>query len=443
MVRTEERDKYIGMAREGRGMPIAHSTAGPITMVSSSYDDVYNNKEEAPVRTRDKIEKTEKEIVRLTMIAEKDKRESIACTNKIKKLREQLQDLLDNSQGEEIRRCYSENDLAAQFNDKYACSMTPPASSLPSFRVPLPNSSLRADAENKSPNISPKLSPLPDELSKSQESTKLEKVLASKEDELTRVKQRAKEEAARASLLRREEEELVKTVANEMESRMRANQDMKAAIAKKEREIQRLTMLAERDKRTGMFMRDQIEHQKKTLTAFSNAHADKRPELLRVINSCDEIVVPSSPTASCSAGSYSSTGSITPLSLTPTSPSNISLLRSSSLVGLCSSPLKAEADTLLRVDATKEEELFRVSAIAEMEACKASILKTKAEEMKRVIATELQVANEELERKIKKIRIQQDAIHKVVARAEVERAKACALHEELESMFTVSPLVKS
>lgn len=441
MVRTEERDKIIGMAREGRGMPISQPSGGGggKHFVSSSYEDVYNNKDEGgPMKTRDKIDKVERDIVRLTMIAEKDKRESIACTNKIKKLREQLQVLLDNP-GDEIRRCYSENDLVAQYSDKAGFSVTPPPSSMPTFR-PMQNSSLRlntTNTENKSPNISPNLSPLLDDnISKSQESTRLEKILAAKEDELARVKQRAREEAARAAKFREEEEELTRVVAAELELRKRANQDMRTSIARKEREIQRLMMLAEKDKRNGMFMRDQIESQKKTLVAFAKAHGEKRPELLRVIHSCDDIVIPSSPSPSIATttGSYSSSGSITPLSLTPTSPSGVSMLRTSSNSSSCSSPLRAEADSLLRAEAHKEEELHRVSAIAGMEASRASILKSKANELKQVIANELQGANEELERKIRKIRNQQDAIHKVVARAEAERARACLLHEQLSAL---------
>lgn len=91
-------------------------------------------------------------------------------------------------------------------------------------------------------------------------------------------------------------------------------------------------------------------------------------------------------------------------------------------------------DSLIRADACKEEELSRVTAIADLEACRASILKTKAEEIKQVIASELQTANEELEKKLKHIRFQQDALHKVVARAEMERKKSCALHEELSNL---------
>lgn len=103
----------------------------------------------------------------------------------------------------QIRRCHSESDLAAQFTDRYACSVSPPPSSLPAFRGLASSQSFHLDTENKSPNISPASSPISDDYNKLRN---WELMLAKKEDELSRVKLRAKEEAARAASLRHEEE---------------------------------------------------------------------------------------------------------------------------------------------------------------------------------------------------------------------------------------------
>lgn len=191
-----------------------------------------------------------------------------------------------------------------------------------------------------------------------------------------------------------------------------------------------------------MFMRDKIAHQKRTLASLvsCNSRSEKKPDLLRILNSCDDIELPTTPTTPSTVSSSlgSGAGSESPLSLTPTSPGQLMRTRSasSSASGGCSSPLRAETDSLLRAQACKDEELCRVSAIAGAEACRVSVLKSKCDEIQHVITAELQEVNERLELKIKQIRNQQDAIHKVMARAELERAKACALNEELNNLRT-------
>lgn len=178
--------------------------------------------------------------------------------------------------------------------------------------------------------------------------------------------------------------EVRKLWSRESEARLRANQDIKAAIVRKEKEIQRLSVLAERDKRTGMFMRDKIVHQKRTLASFVNSSSDKKHDFLRILNSCEDLELPPSPAASnITSSSYGSSNySSSPLSLTPTSPSGLMLFRTSSASsGGCASPLRAETDTLLRAEACKEEELSRVSAIAGTEANRVSLLKNKCDGM--------------------------------------------------------------
>lgn len=75
MVRSEDRPKEVGMARE-----IGRSSAGGTGGLPLSEDD------RVCAKIKEHIDKTEKEIVRITLIAEKEKRESLAIHAKIKRM---------------------------------------------------------------------------------------------------------------------------------------------------------------------------------------------------------------------------------------------------------------------------------------------------------------------------------------------------------------------
>lgn len=250
-----------------------------------------------------------------------------------------------------------------------------------------------------------------------------------KEDELARVQARAKDVSACYNNLRTHEEEL----RNAVQSLRRANQDMALGIARKEKEIQRLVILTERNKRASMSMRGEVVSQRKVLEVFANTLTDKKPKLDKIIDSCDEIVhhtpMPSPPPP----GVCSTSTPPSPLSLTPVSPPGIA----GAFKAASTSPFQEEMNKLVQENSHKEQELSRVSAIADIEAVRVAALKEKSEEVKMVIADELQSLDEQIEFKLQQIRSRQDAVKKVVSRAESERARACKVQEELDNLVKI------
>lgn len=249
-----------------------------------------------------------------------------------------------------------------------------------------------------------------------------------KEDELARVQARAKEVSACYNNLRTREEEL----RNAVQSQRRLNQDMVLGIARKEKEIQRLIILTERNKRVGMSIRGEVTSNRKVLEVFANTLTDKKPKLDKIIDSCDEIVH-HTPMPSPPPGVSGTSTPPSPLSLTPVSPPGIV----GAFKAASTSPFEEEMNKLVQENTHKEQELSRVSAIADIEAVRVAALKEKSEEVKMVIADELQSLDEQIEYKLQQIRSRQHAVKKVVSRAESERARACKVQEELDNLVKI------
>jgi hypothetical protein len=413
MVLAEEGERKCSTARE---MEVVRVSEGKTAEIPSSSREV---------------EKKEREIVRLTMIAEKDKRDSIALMESIKKLKEQLQYILDDfyqnpkSRDELLRKC---NMTQRPDGELVFCQTIPerhtlPSSPVPTRNTPPPSSSFpREDIENTPPNSfhnvkiptnSPKVEHY-DSKNQLSEFETLNNLLKSKDEELKRVQRRASEEAARAASLRSREEELKQVLSDEFAKWHRYADELRQEISRKEKEVVRLSILAEQDKKASMFMRDQITKLKKSLESFITARADNKSQVLQqLLLRCD----PQTPPL------------ISPPNSAPNTPqpSPFGEIRGEAAC----TDLRRDIDELLRIDVRKESELSRVRSIADTECRRAAAFKEKVEELKEALVAEMQFADEELSRKIQDIRRKQMAIQKVAARAERERARSYFLREEI------------
>eukprot|EP00026_Physarum_polycephalum_P004785 Phypoly_transcript_04809.p1 GENE.Phypoly_transcript_04809~~Phypoly_transcript_04809.p1 ORF type:complete len:655 (+),score=106.47 Phypoly_transcript_04809:57-2021(+) len=234
--------------------------------------------------------------------------------------------------------------------------------------------------------------------------------LAIKEEELLRVASRAQQEAAKATFLRRKKEELQQRILTELNKRRNFIKETRQNIEHKEKEIMRLSFLAEQDKKTGMFLCQQIACLKKSLEGFLQACEESKPETLcnilaRCMSSNDLFGSP------------------------PASP--VRSISSSRLSTLKYTVIGKETDAVLHEDEKKSEELARVKQIVAQESRCVDALKAKVEELKQGLVTELQQADEELGLKMQEFRQKQLAIEKVAARAERERARSYFLKEEI------------
>lgn len=345
------------------------------------------------------LERKEKEIVRSLMIAERDKRESMITLEQIKKLNDQYQALIDDFYNGQDKEEVS-FDLAL-----------PPTSDIIEKR----RKSV-SGCENQSPNISPPATP-PLMAHSLQEN--YAEMLRTKDVELRRVAARAREESQRAALLAKKKEELQKRLLDEVNKWRGTIKEVKQGIDFKEREIVRLSFLAEQDKKSCMFLSQQVAQLKKSLEGFLQAHEDEpsKPEsLCKIMGRC--------------------TSSSDLLSSPPASPLLHHTARPtrhpSSSGGMTKrTPLGRELEASFREDEKKTIELARVKSIAEQEAKRLEALKEKVEELKQGLVMELQEADEQLGQKMQLFMQKQQAIEKVAARAERERSRSMFLKEEI------------
>jgi len=252
--------------------------------------------------------------------------------------------------------------------------------------------------------------------------------LHTKEAELRRVAARAQQEAAKATFLRRKKEELQQRLATELNTRKDFIKETKQSIERKEKEISRLSFLAEQDKKTGMFLCQQIAQLKKSLEGFLQAREESKPETLCTVSL-----------------------SLLPPSILDEMHHGKILARCSSSNDLCGSPpaspvhttvssrfatamctvIGKETEAVRLEDEKKSQELVRVKLIVEQESKRVDSLKLKVEELKQGLVAELQQADEQLEKKMQEFMQKQQAIEKVVARAERERARSYFLKDEI------------
>lgn len=334
------------------------------------------------------LEQKEKEIVRQLMVAETDKRESMLALEQIKKLGDQYNALIGDF--------YNEHD-----KEKVSLDLVlPPTSDITEQRRKSVPVLFVGGSGNQSPNISPaNASSCPDNSAE---------LLRAKEVELRRVVARAQEEAARVATLRNQKDELQQRLLAEVDKWRGAIKEIKRGIESKEREIVRLSFLAEQDKKTGMFLSQQISQLKKSIEGFFQAGESKPEHLCNILSRCSSYTDLPSP----------------PLSpLHTTSPSHSSTTMRTAL--------GRERDACMCDDAQKTIELARVKTISEQEAKRLEALKIIVEDLKQGLVAELQEADEQLGLKMQEFKQKQLAIEKVAARAERERSRSLFLKEEI------------
>lgn len=390
------------------------------------------------------LEQKEKEIERKLLIAEKDKRETMYSLDCIKKLTDQFQALVDDFKLDvnrdeisldfslppsvidtiERRRNSMHGTGMTTMNGMNANAMTTIESNNDS-----PNGSPNRPAHfyslhtSHSPNHSPSSSNNHSSLSSNNHfmHSPLSSVsaienyteqLKAKEAELKRVTMRAQQESAKATFFRKRKDDLQQRLSTEVDSRRNTIKLTKQNIAYKEKEISRLSFLAEQDKKTGMFLCQQIAQLKKSIEGFLQAREESKPETLcNILTRC-----------ASSSGFYTSP---------PSSPlHNSSYLRSSSS-SIMRTALGRETEALLIEDDKKTQELARVKCIVEQESKRVDSLKVKVAELKQGLVAELQEADEQLEQKMQEFVQKQLAIEKVQARAERERARSLFLKNEI------------
>jgi hypothetical protein len=227
---------------------------------------------------------------------------------------------------------------------------------------------------------------------------------------LQRVTARAQQEAAKATFLRKKKEELQQQLVTECGKLNHNIKQMKQNIAHKEKEISRLSFLAEQDKKTGMFLCQQIAQLRKSIEGFLQAKEESKPEslcniLARCSSSTDLYGSPPSSPVSCVAPVHTTTTMRTAIG--------------------------KETEMLMLEDEKKSQELARVKLIVEQESKRVEYLKAKVEELKQALVAELQRADEQLSFKMKEFMQKQQAIEKVAARAERERARSVFLKDEI------------
>jgi len=345
------------------------------------------------------LEQKERDIERKLLIAEKDKREAMFSLECIKKLTDQYQALIEDFQliipHEELK-----NEIIVPQHQHVPDTLTERRRN--SIQCISGSPPLIRD-ENKSPNANIH--------SSLQEN--YEELLKCKEAELKRVCLRAQQEADKASFLRRKKDDLQQRIFAQVEIQKKAVNQMKRNVQLKEKEIARLSFLAEQDKKTGMFLSQQITQLKKSIEGFLQAREDSKPETLctiltRCTSSSDFYASPpSSPLHSSSATSRISWASVK------------------------RTALGREMEALQLEDEKKSQELARVRTIVEQESKHVQILKVKVEELKQGLVAELQEADEQLEMKMQEFVQKQLAIEKVQARAERERARSLFLKTEI------------
>eukprot|EP01132_Coremiostelium_polycephalum_P004751 gene4751-5929_t len=436
------------------------------------------------------INSREKEIERITRVAEKDKRDAQVLTSKIKDFKEQLNGFIKDFYEPDLRQqqqspksgCTTINNQDTNNNDKNndfminrksliekstalvaiegTISLSPflnPIQTPPS--IPGLSSSTNLFLLSQSPSTQPPTtssttSPLSSmsfwdtkqnqqqqqqqqQQNQQQQQHENDKesvsILVSsyqnKDEEFERVKSRATAESMRAQYLKEQYEELSQLVQSEKEYWGRLVDQKGKEVEFKEKEIKRLLKVAESQKQKSKDISDQIARLKKSLATVSQLRSNVDMKTINDKFSFESLS--HSPSTVGSSSTSSSTRSYSP-SKNLTSPNQQSPKQSK-----CLTLEKKEIQRLDSLLEKKEEEIQRIRDIIEYETSKSHHLNNKANELKSILEEESKQVESIQNQSIRQIKEKEEAIVKVALRAHKERQKSNQLKDQIKKLNRV------
>lgn len=266
-----------------------------------------------------------------------------------------------------------------------------------------------------------------------------------KDEELERVKYRANAESLRASYLREKYEELSQLVQTERDHWSKIIDKKKKEVESKEKEINRLLMVAETQKKKSMEATDQITKLKKSLDSISKIRANNSIDIKKINEKCSFESLSPSPNCSgrvCASPSFNYQQQQQLHYLNSKSPQSLHSSGSSSHSGK-SSPkyLTEEKKDLIYYDKQmerKDEEIKRIRDIIEFEQSKTLFLTGKVNELTSVLEEESRQVDNIQYQTLREIREKEDAIIKVALRAQKERIKSNQINDQIKKLVNES-----
>eukprot|EP01111_Echinosteliopsis_oligospora_P014111 TRINITY_DN5240_c0_g1_i1.p1 TRINITY_DN5240_c0_g1~~TRINITY_DN5240_c0_g1_i1.p1 ORF type:complete len:581 (+),score=122.44 TRINITY_DN5240_c0_g1_i1:124-1743(+) len=358
---------------------------------------------------------TEKEIVLFLRNAEKDKSDYIYHTNALRQRRQQLIDLIDDFHYE-----ISDRNEALHRLNIHSTELFP----------------FSCNKNNSNPTITH--NPAVCCIQAQRELSELEKakeVLHQKELERSRVARRAADDRTRASCARASSEEMAITLAKETECFMDVIRFMKTHLQKIDREINRIIILAEKDKLNAVTYSAQISQFKRHIEALKSLKDD--PKISPSLDSHDMnnmhsnlSRLDSNEDLSCIlSSSPQSTDSDTDRRHSPIS--NLSLQLPDPHHYGTKTKLGKEAHQLAERIQQAKIELDRVTVIANAEKSHALSLKDTVEEMKYGVVGFVKAADDAVGKKAREVKQKQYYIDRYAHRAEKDRIASALLRNQI------------